>query len=51
MAAVVAQEQEKATAGEVISIMDALRQSVEAADAKKPPAKSVARRTKKKKAG
>ncbi len=43
--------EEKAMAGEVISLMDALRQSVEAADAKKPPAKSVARRAKKKKAG
>ncbi len=43
--------EEKATTGEVISLMDALRQSVEAADEKKPPAKSVARRAKKKKAG
>ena len=40
--------EEKATAGEVISLMDALRQSVEAANEKKPPAKRVARRTKKK---
>jgi DNA end-binding protein Ku len=42
--------EEKAMAGEVISLMDALRQSVEAADEKKPPAKRVARKAKKKKA-
>ena len=42
--------EEKATTSEVINLMDALRQSVEAADEKKPPAKRIARKAKKKKA-